>query len=457
MHRTSENEAMIMDVDNGREGTRKKIVKLIFIIYFFLIFEGALRKWFFPGLSKIIFFIRDPFVLMVYWYAFRSNILLTRKGKFIHPLLTFGMLLSLGLAVLAFLQMAFSQLKPLIILYGWRNYCFYLPLVFIIGDQFRGEDLKRLLRYTLIFSIPIAMLVYKQFYSPPSALINKSVADVVYTDTGRAGGTIVRAVGTFTFFHGHQLFIGSVIAFVLTVWVLPKKERPLGNYLLYAATAAALLIFALDFTRMPIFMAAFTVTAVFYGGFVMRDKKLSIRTMKLVSTLVIAALIVSSLFFAKTHKMKKDRLAYSDTKSRMAGMPKTFYGVLGVPFFGYGLGLSTRATAVMGVEGKNIFRWTGEDEWRRIIVEAGPFFGLIYILYRTMLVIYLLRGAIKATRRSNNPLPLALIGYIGVILLIWYITRIGSVHGYGWLFAGFCMAANRLGERVSEGERSVWG
>jgi len=56
-------------------------------------------------------------------------------------------------------------------------------------------------------------------------------------------------------------------------------------------------------------------------------------------------------------------------------------------------------------------------------------------------------GAIRATSRSSNPLPLALFAVMGPVILIWYICHIGTINGYGWIFAGFCLAANKLGTR----------
>jgi hypothetical protein len=85
-----------------------------------------------------------------------------------------------------------------------------------------------------------------------------------------------------------------------------------------------------------------------------------------------------------------------------------------------------------------------EDDWSRNIVELGPILGLLYICLRIAIVAWLVKGAITATRRTNNPMPMLMIGFIGIILLYGQITGQGSVNGYGWIFAGFCMAANRL-------------
>ena len=42
---------------------------LILTIYLFVVFEGTLRKWIFPGAFDFLFFVRDPVVVAAYVYA----------------------------------------------------------------------------------------------------------------------------------------------------------------------------------------------------------------------------------------------------------------------------------------------------------------------------------------------------------------------------------------------------
>lgn len=438
----------------NKERVRRLIVELVFIIYWLLIFEGALRKWIFPQYSTYIFFIRDPFVLVVYWFAWTNGMWPKRI-----PIFSYGVFLSVIFGLFALVQIMHIQFSPIVILYGWRNYFYYLPLVFIIGESFRGEDLKRLIRHTLLITIPIAALIYLQVNSPVRSFINRSVVeDVFYTESGAAGGRVIRATGTFTFFHGHQLFMGSIIAFIFVSWILPKKERPLSGLPLYLASIAVAVIFGADLTRLPIFLAAFVLIATFFSGVLIRRKGINIRSKIIPIVLIILILVVVVNFFEVTQEIRIGRFGDPDTKSRIPGIFSSFMEVLSVPFLGYGIGFTTRGAEALGVRaGVNVpCAWAGEDEWRRIMSEVGPLFGVIYISYRIMLAVWLSLNAVKATYRSNNPLPLLMISYIGVIIIVWYMTTIGTVHGYGWLFAGFCAAANRLGQTTPEGKRGVW-
>ena len=76
--------------------------------------------------------------------------------------------------------------------------------------------------------------------------------------------------------------------------------------------------------------------------------------------------------------------------------------------------------------------------------EAGLLLGAMYLYFRFWLVLWLFKNAVAATERSNNPAPIIMFGFISSVLLVWYLTKIGSVNSVGWMYAGICMALNRL-------------
>ena len=55
------------------------IKKAIWIYFFLLLFEGALRKWFLPGISNGLLIIRDPIVLWIYYLAYSKGIFPTNN------------------------------------------------------------------------------------------------------------------------------------------------------------------------------------------------------------------------------------------------------------------------------------------------------------------------------------------------------------------------------------------
>lgn len=435
---------------DSKERTRCLIVKLIFAAYWLLIFEGTLRKWFFPQHANILYFARDMFVIAAYVLVFINNMWPKKSTMF-----SSAMLLVVTLGFLSLIQSVTTQINPLVLMFGWRNYAFYIPFAFIIGEHFKAEDLKRLIKHTLLLAIPVAILVYVQVSSPYNSFINRSVAEGVYysiSDKVGTGRRIIRATGTFSFFTGQQLFIGSVVAFLLATWVLDRKRRPLRGTLLYLATIATIVIFSLDLTRLPIFLSGFILLGALFSGFIIRSQKLGFRAKLFPIIIFVLTAVVLLNLFTFAYDIRKRRFQHSDVEWRIPGMFESFLNVFHVPLFGYGLGFNTRGAKALGVDPKNVYEdWNtgGEYEWRFVIIDAGPIFGLLYIIFRIILTAWIFLNAIKAVRRSNNPLPILLACYIGSIILIWYITRNGTVNGYGWLFAGFCIAANQLGKDAS--------
>src|SRR5262245_27144640 len=81
--------AVATDTRSARPRLHRRIENLVLAIFWVLVFEGALRKWVAPQFSQFIFFIRDPLVLLVYWYALRASVF--RSGG---PFLQIGLLLA---------------------------------------------------------------------------------------------------------------------------------------------------------------------------------------------------------------------------------------------------------------------------------------------------------------------------------------------------------------------------
>jgi hypothetical protein len=123
------------------------------------------------------------------------------------------------------------------------------------------------------------------------------------------------------------------------------------------------------------------------------------------------------------------------------------------PFFGYGLGTFGNA---FGSEYASLLpsSLSGESDWARNVLELGSVLGMLFIGLRIALVLSLARGAARLTRIANDPTPLLFLGFAGILLLLDQITGQGSVHGFGWLYAGFCMAANRQEKREERKERT---
>jgi hypothetical protein len=439
------------------ESARRRIVTIIFLLYWLLIFEGALRKWVFPQAWQYLFFVRDPFVLLVYFFALKD-----RLWPRFSLLLVWGCVLGgLGLA-LSIAPLLSGAVSGATLLYGWRNYFLYLPLAFIIGTYFSAQDLSRLARQSLLVAIPISIVVGLQFASPPSAAINAGFIEGGLYQPG-VFGPIVRTYGTFTSSAGQTPFVASLVALLLTAWILPRSGRPLGLAALAVTTVAVITCLVLSGSRGAFILAGVVLVIALASSFLMRQPELKLRALVIPLAVVSFATVLATTIFSEAWQALMARsvgaydaenaiYSFGTVGRAFAGFTDFVPLLPSTPFLGYGLGtfgnaVSLEYTALLPSS------LSGESDWARNVLELGPVLGLLYIGLRIALVVYLARGAVLATRRSGNPMPLLLVGFCGILLLGGQITGQGSVHGFGWLYAGFCMAANRVfGVRPSRTE-----
>lgn len=422
------------------------------VIYLLLIFEGALRKWVLTSFGQALFFVRDPFVLMVYWLALRHS-LFPRGNALLQAGVAFGFI---GLLLLAFQAAGVASgidKWPLLAAYGWRNYFLYIPLAFVIGEVFEARDIQRLVKLTCALAVPIAVLVLLQFRSSPDAPINvgfgASAAQQFQGLTVDADHT--RPMGTFTSDVGQKQFDVSTIAMLLTLWITPQARRFLKSWQMLMATCAVLTCIAVGESRGAMLGSGIVVTMAIASAAVLRGFGASARAIAWPTLLVVVAVSLYPIVFPDGYATFMNRwngAAASESQSFQLGIfGRAFYGfyeffsLLGdTPITGYGLGLAGNASLTLGVTIPGFNGWA-ENDWSRHIVDLGPVVGVLFILYRVALVTWLGMTCLTGARRSGNPLPLLLFSYCGVELLYGELTGHGSVNGYGWLFGGLCLAA----------------
>jgi hypothetical protein len=115
----------------------------------------------------------------------------------------------------------------------------------------------------------------------------------------------------------------------------------------------------------------------------------------------------------------------------------------GAPLMGYGLGLGGNAANILKASNTATVPYS-ETDWAHQIVDLGPIFGILFVVYRVVFTVWLAAETVAGTRRTQNPLPAMLFGYVGIVLLQGQITGNGVEHGFCWLYVGFCMAACRM-------------
>ncbi len=130
---------------------------------------------------------------------------------------------------------------------------------------------------------------------------------------------------------------------------------------------------------------------------------------------------------------------------RALGETLNFVGFLGdTPILGSGFGMGGNGRTYLGaLDPVLAARVYAESDWSRHIVDFGPLFGILFIVYRIAFTFSVGLQALRATRLSASPFPLLLFGYMGIGFFYGQLTGHGTVGGFLWLYLGLCMAATR--------------
>lgn len=448
-----------------RERARKRLVWTVLIIYLLAILEGAIRKYIAPQFGQYIFFIRDPFLLYAYYLAVRFALFPPKRGFFALSLFmcVFGVLL-------LFMQAAIfgvEDIRLLLGVYGWRAYFFYVPLAFLIGAQFRPEDLRLFARVTLMLAVPIGVLVVAQFFSPPDAAINVGVAEEKELQFKSVGIDMerIRTNGTFTSPAGQQQFIASSFALLLSMLLLRRRQASAA--FLAIGGCGVLTCLALSGSRGAMLMCGIVVAAAMGVSLVAKGAGMKTKSLLLPAGLVIAALLLYPIVFPEGFNAFMYRWTGAAAAEKDIGgvWGRAFLGMLDfvrlidqVPLFGYGIGYGGNASIMLGAEVDGIRPGVlVEADLSRQMVDLGPIFGLLYIIFRVALVVWLGFQALKATRQGSDPMPLLLYSYAGLTIFSGQITGNGTINAYAWLFAGLCLAATRVALSSDRQPRAIAG
>ncbi|WP_377488806.1 hypothetical protein [Pontibacter toksunensis] len=413
--------------------------KGVWLYFFLLLFEGALRKWFFPGLATPLLIVRDPLALWLVLSVWQRGLL--PSNIFMSGMITVGLF---GVFTAVF----FGHGNLYVALYGLRIFIIHFPFIFVIGRIFNRDDVLKLGKITLWLAVPMTILIALQFYSPQSAWVNRGVGgDMSGAGFGGAMGYF-RPPATFSFTNGTTLFYGLVACFVFYFWFQLKN---INRLVLIVATVALLAAIPLSISRTLFFQViislVFSIVAAskdtqFFGRMVLSC---------LAGFIALAILSQTSFFQTATEAF----FARFDSANTQEGgldgvlLDRYLGGLIGaltnssdIPFFGYGLGMGTNVGSML-LAGKKEFL-IAEEEWARTVGELGPLLGLSVIALRLCLSAKLTHASYSNLNQGNIlPWMLLSLGLLTIPQAQW--AQPTSL-GFSVLIAGLIIASLRVPE-----------
>ena len=415
----------------------KLLKSLIWLYLVLLLTEGALRKWVLPGFATPLLVVRDPLVVIIYMVAIPSR-------KFVINGFVAGCIL---LAVASFAGSLIATDSNLIVtLIGLRCYFLHLPLIFVMEKTLEAEDLWRMGKFLLWFTIPQTLLCVTQFSATQNHWSNLSIGgEVTEGMTGAAGHN--RPSGTFSFTTGVAHFYPLALAALLGFFITRRK---LPWYLTIAAGVSIALAVPVSISRTNALTCALVLIVSGLAVFALPNTpKLIVRTILLLG---LVTFILSWLpHFDEGVGAFADRWSSStgnDSSSFRTAIIGRFFKDLfpplnlffDTPLLGYGVGRGT-LMAQGYLTGDRLFSLS-EAEWPRLVMEMGPVLGLAFILLRVGLCARLVRMSLIALRRANIwPALFSVPAFLLVLNAQWSQT---TTLGFATFAAGLAFAACHL-------------
>lgn len=414
----------------------RTIRQLVWLYFWLLLTEGALRKWIVPGLSSALLIVRDPVVLAIYALALGRGIF--PRSALVGA--TVALATSCAAASLAGIG------TPFVTLYGLRANFLHLPLIVLLPKILRPAEVRRM-GHALLLTLPImAVLAVLQFEGGPDSRWNVGAG-------GQVGGQLfasegkVRVSGTFSFVTGIASYLALCSAFLLSD-LLARRAYP--RWVVFAAGLSLMLTLAISGSRSAVVTVVVVCSMVLYIAWRNPAQFGSVLKPILFIVVVFAALAAATTVFQEGISLHHERFAsaggvkkgiiarYFETFD--AGWQALFY----TPPFGHGIGVGTNAGASL-LTGRREFS-LGEGEWQRVILESGWLLGPAYLALRCAYLLTVLRGALLGYR-CGRILPMLLLGAGGVDLVTGQFGQPTTL-GFAVFVAGLALAA--AGEEEAE-------
>lgn len=422
---------------------RFTIRDLIWLYFWLLIFEGALRKWIVPELSSAILIIRDPVVILVYLLALRSGVF---------PLNLWVLVLAIVGVLMFTVSLFLPESNMLVSAYGLRTNILHMPFIFVVGNLLKKEDFDKIGKYIIKLLLPMAILMSIQFLSSPDSWINKAAGGEGTQIEGTAGN--IRPPGTFSYITGSAEFISLGVAFLMAHFL---SSGSINRKQLFYGTVGVCVALSISISRLALSYAFLVVLMLFIYVF-FRPHHLN---------RMIGILMIGGLFFIVLLNfdfMQKGLAAFSE---RIEGASDAEGGAEGfldrvvsdyliplqsignISLYGNGLGHGTSAGAHL-ITGESVFL-LAEGEWNRVLLESGPILGLVFIGWRVIFALWLGVKSFQAAM-SGYPFPILIFGACNQLILIGQISRATTL-GFLVLGAGLCFAAIRIASEDSRKRR----
>lgn len=409
---------------------------LYLLFFYYLVLEGAARKWLFPSASNELFLLKDLLLIgaLSVLYSVESHKLAALRPlalqEFEKTLFFFwGFFVLVGLAVAGFSLTGFIGLRYYIIP------LLMLPLQPLVA--FDELQLERFFRDFLVLSALICMLGFVQFTSASDAPINRyswspnsemDVATFGEVTQRITDASYVRITGTFSYISPYASYLQFAFFCAIGMFVVARSERA---RLLYAAIIVGILAnLFMTGSRAPAIASILVATLFLPNVRAALGKRFGVIGVGLgLVTVVSGVWLIGDLVSALLERNE----AAGDATPRIYGallMP--FFTFMESPFWGEGIGATFLGLGELTGSGQFQYRFD-EVIQDRLAVEVGLFGYTFFLFFK----IYFLVSTWRFHRRTVgfHTRVWSLVSFSYQLTLMWTIPLYNSVAAIFYFFS----------------------
>lgn len=415
-------------------GLRRFVSVCLGLFLLLLIYDGALRKWWFPAAEQMIFIAKDVLLLVIFLIA-----VTVQRGRLASSIPAIVKLMFLLYTVWVFFEATNFRLPNLLVpLWGTKAHLLYATIIFLLPICFVSvEDLlETLTRIYPWLVIPVCCVCMLQLVSADTSFINQSLKGGTEAAAYFGDAQLVRVTGTFSYISGMASFIQCAGLLGLGLFVAGARS---GAFLL--ALGLTLSLLPSTGSRAVILVMALGASIIFLTAVAARQ--IGLRRFLFVMTA--SSVLMALSFYAQDETwlalQQRVEAARHDQYRVFTTFTNAFdyFSVSGL--FGYGSG-STNFGAIALSKGIVPFSWLPvggrfEQESGRIVIELGILGWFLSLAMRLAFFFWALKLALRG--RSQFIRSVAVIG-LPVLALGVYQGNGVFAPPLGAFYYWFCVA-----------------
>jgi hypothetical protein len=414
------------------------------VVFFIVVFEGALRKWVLPQASEMIYFLKD-IVLFGAYFSFYCFPVIDKKLLTKFNIINILIFVAIGWCVFQVFNPSLGS--PLVGIFGLRGYLLYIPLIWMLPSLFQSEEeLYKFLRSHLLLSIPVGIIGIIQFFSPASSFINAYANEEGIAKATFGVTTAARITGTFSYISGYAVYL--LICFGLLIIMLSNKQ---SRGWLWTSIIEIFLVTVNSFmtgSRTTVFAEVLFVVGYLCVKGLTKPGSLVHMTRRLILPVLVVSLATSIWFRPAINAFWLRATSNHDVSERILGsFTEPFDFIKYKELDGYGTGATHQGAPMLrralDLPAGEVIPTYYEAEMGRIALELGPIGFLFWYGLRVSLIIALMSTFWKLKRPFLRQLALTAF-LIQAIQLNGQLVFHNTFSVYYWFFSSFIFLLPRL-------------